>query len=103
MGRRRVPRNIKRSPVSISLPEKLIMRMDEVLGEKLTRSRYIERLIEHSLKGKQSTLNLIYHHWACQCGHEWTTNNPQTSWAVCRACKGTNPEYMGIHEQGDDE
>ena len=101
MGRKKLPRGSERSPVSISLPEKLIMQMDEVLGRDLTRSRYIEKLIVVSLKGKQSSLNLVYHLWECPCGHEWRTNNPTTTETICRRCKGFDAKYMGTWE-GDE-
>jgi hypothetical protein len=102
MGRKRVPRNIKRAPVSISLPEKMIMRLDEILGPQLTRSRYIEKLIEKSIEGKQTKLS-IYHTWECPCGHTWRTNNPQTKQALCKRCKGFDAVYCGIWEGDLDE
>ena len=101
MGRKKLPRGSERSPVSISLPEKLIIQMDGVLGPDLTRSRYIEKLIVVSLKGKQSSLNLVYHLWACPCGHEWRTNNPTTTETICRRCKGFDAKYKGTWE-GDE-
>ena len=102
MGRKKLPRGQERSPVSISLPEKLIMQMDEVLGRELTRSRYIEKLIVSSLKGKQTSLNLVYHHWRCPCGNEWRTNNPNTSEALCKSCKGFEANYIGVWEGGEE-
>ena len=103
MGRKSVKRGLQRSPVSISLPEKLIIQMDEVLGDKLSRSRYIEKLIITSMKGKQSSLKLVEHVWACPCGHEWRTNNPSTTFAVCRRCKGIEAVYLGEWEGNLDE
>ena len=102
MGRKRVQRMKKRAAISISLPEKLIMNMDETLGPQLTRSRFIENLIEKSIEGKQSKLS-IYHTWECPCGHSWRTNNPNTNEAVCKRCKGFDSVYSGIWEGDSNE
>ncbi len=102
MGRKRVQRMKKRAAISISLPEKLIMNMDEILGPQLTRSRYIENLIEKSIEGKQRRLS-IYHIWSCPCGHEWRTNNPETKRAICKLCKGFDSVYSGIWEGDSNE
>jgi metal-responsive CopG/Arc/MetJ family transcriptional regulator len=101
MGRKRINRLERREVVSVSLPRSLIDRIDQAVGPKRTRSRWLEALLENTLKNAQGNVEDFgaYHIWQCLnpgCEKSWRTNRPKHRTLTCSTCSTHKIEHVSV-------
>lgn len=89
MGRKRKPRNMKREPITISLPMDLVRDFDNTLGKR-TRSRAIESILRKFMQRGQTTLKITSYLYKCKtCDFEKITEQPIRN-TFCYDCSDFN-------------